>query len=356
MAKAVKREIDPKVQQAIAELNKKYNGSLVVMGISGTDTANWTFLPSGSLGLDIAVGAGIPEGAPIVIQGKESIGKTMIALMIAAEAQKQGHNIAIIDAEQALNPAFARKIGLFIPEEGEEYPEGHGMVILHQPQVEAEKTLNLVDDLIESGIFKYIIIDSVPALVPKAELEGEFQDQQMSLQARLMAKAMRKYVYSGNLRKSLTTLLIINQLGDKIGAYVPTTEAKGGKALRFASIVTMEGSISKRHEVMVEGKKVQIGHVLSIKIAKNKVGVPYRTAEISIYYDQGIDRLEEVVSIGILLKVIEVSGSWFKLTHPETGEVLVDKVQGRDKLKAALVEKPEVVNELIEIIRARIYE
>lgn len=348
-----KEKVD--LTKILADINKKYGNSVVIMGAAGRNT-EWLFSPSGSLGLDIAIGAGIPVGAPIIIQGKEGIGKSTLAWMICAEVQKRGGNIAIIDAEQAISLDHARNVGLVIPEEGEEYPEGYGFVALHQPQVEAEKTLDLVDDLIKTNLFAYVVIDSVPALVPKAEIDGGFQDMQMSLQARLMAKAMRKLVYTGELKKAKTSLLIINQVGDKIGGYAGMTEAKAGRALRFASIVTLEVNVARNLDIMVDGVKQRIGHVIGAKVVKNKVGAPYRTAEITLYYERGVDRLEEAVTIGALLKIVEVAGSWYKWVDPETGEVYIDKVQGKDKFKLAFLDKPELFDQLVELIKTKMYD
>ncbi len=219
------------IKQVEAEYGK---GAIFLLGKK--QATEWEFRSTGSIGLDIACGGGIPKGAPIVIHGAEGVGKSSIACMICAEAQKNGEEIFIVEPEQAFNPNWARKLGMYIPQnEFDKYPEGYGGVWFHQPCSPAEDTLDFIEFLVDTKKYGIIVLDSIPALVTKAEIDGGFADRQVGEQARLVAKAMRKLVWTGKLRNSGTSLICINQIRDKIGTIFGGTESTGWQSIKICS-------------------------------------------------------------------------------------------------------------------------
>lgn len=315
------------LEQALKQIEKQFGkGSIMKLG-EQTDRRIST-VPSGSLALDTALGVGgYPRGRIIEIYGPESSGKTTVALHAIAEVQKKGGQAAFIDAEHALDPDYAQKLGVNIDE-----------LLLSQPDT-GEQALEIAEALVRSGAVDIVVVDSVAALVPKAEIEGEMGDSHMGLQARLMSQALRKL--SGAINKSNTIAIFINQVREKIGVMFGNPETTpGGRALKFYSTVRLE---VRRAEAIKQGNDI-VGNRTKIKIVKNKVAPPFRTAEVDIMYGEGISQEGEIVDIGAELDIIEKSGSWYSYNGERVG-------QGRENAKQFLKENPDIRAEVQQQIR-----
>lgn len=315
------------LEQALKQIEKQFGkGSIMKLG-EKSDRVIATS-PSGSLALDAALGiGGYPKGRIIEIYGPESSGKTTVALHAIAEVQANGGQAAFIDAEHALDPVYASKLGVNIDE-----------LLLSQPDT-GEQALEIADALVRSGAVDILVIDSVAALVPKAEIEGEMGDSHMGLQARLMSQALRKL--SGAINKSKTIAIFINQVREKIGVMFGNPETTtGGRALKFYSSVRLE---VRRSETLKQGTEM-VGNKTKIKVVKNKVAPPFRTAEVDIMYGEGISKEGEIVDIGSELDIIQKSGSWYSYNGERIG-------QGRENAKLFLKENPELRSEIQQKIR-----
>lgn len=314
------KDRDKAVELAIKQIKKDFGeGSIMKLGES--THMNIEVIPTGSLNLDLALGlGGVPRGRVVEVYGAESSGKTTIALHIIAEAQKMGGTAAFIDAEHALDPVYAKNLGVNIDE-----------LLISQPD-NGEQALEIADVLVRSNAIDVIVVDSVAALVPKAEIEGEMSDQQMGLQARLMSKALRKL--TGNLSKSKTMMLFINQIRDKIGGFGfgPQTTTTGGRALKFYASVRME---VKRVGSVKQGDDM-IGNETVVKITKNKIAPPFREASFEIMYGKGISKVGEILDMALAQDVIAKSGSWFSFEDSRIG-------QGRENVKVKLEEDKELL-------------
>jgi recombination protein RecA len=280
-------------------------------------------IPTGSITMDLALGVGgYPKGRVVEIYGPESSGKTTLAIHAIAEVQKQGGIAAFIDAEHAFDQFYAQKLGVNVSE-----------LIISQPD-NGEQALEIADNLIRSGAVDLLIVDSVAALTPKAEIEGEMGDSQMGLQARLMSKALRKL--TGSINKAGTCCIFINQLRDKIGVMFGNPETTtGGNALKFYASVRVD---IRRAAQIKDGEDV-IGNRTKIKIVKNKVAPPFRKAEFDIMYGEGISKVGEIIDIGVEMNILKKSGSWFSYGETRLG-------QGRDAVKSLILDNPEMMEEL----------
>lgn len=315
------------LEMALKQIEKQFGkGSVMKLGEkSGLEISTSS---SGSLALDAALGiGGYPRGRIIEIYGPESSGKTTVALHAIAEIQKTGGQAAFIDAEHALDPVYAQKLGVNIDE-----------LLLSQPDT-GEQALEIAEALVRSGAIEILVIDSVAALVPKAEIEGEMGDSHMGLQARLMSQALRKL--SGVINKSNTIAIFINQVREKIGVMFGNPETTpGGRALKFYSSVRLE---VRRAEAIKQGTDI-MGNKTKIKVVKNKVAPPFRTAEVDIMYGEGISQEGEIVDIGSEFDIIQKSGSWYAYNEERIG-------QGRENVKQFLKENPTIKNEISLKIR-----
>jgi recombination protein RecA len=315
------------LEQALKQIEKQFGkGSIMKLG-EQTDRKIST-VSSGSLALDVALGVGgYPRGRIIEIYGPESSGKTTVALHAIAEVQAKGGQAAFIDAEHALDPIYAQKLGVNIDE-----------LLLSQPDT-GEQALEIAEALVRSGAVDIIVVDSVAALVPKAEIEGEMGDSHMGLQARLMSQALRKL--SGAINKSKTIAIFINQVREKIGVMFGNPETTpGGRALKFYSSVRLE---VRRAEAIKQGNDI-MGNKTKIKVVKNKVAPPFRTAEVDIMYGEGISKEGEIVDIAAEFDIIEKSGSWYAYNGERLG-------QGRENAKQFLKENLDVSLEIQQRIR-----
>ena len=328
---AVNNDKDKALELAIKQIQKDF-GEGSIMKLGENTKMNIGIIPTGSLNLDNALGiGGVPRGRIVEIYGAESSGKTTLTLHIIAEAQKAGGVAAFIDAEHALDPTYARALGVDVDE-----------LLISQPD-NGEQALEIADMLVRSGAIDIIVIDSVAALVPKAEIEGEMQDQQMGLQARLMSKALRKL--TGNLNKSDTTMIFINQIREKIGGFGfgPQTTTTGGRALKFYSSVRME---VKRIGSVKQGDQV-IGNETVVKITKNKVAPPFKEVAFDIMYGKGISRVGEILDLAIKNDIVAKSGAWFSYGDERLG-------QGRENVKTKLEEDKDLLAEIESKVRAKI--
>lgn len=313
---------------ALAQIDKNFGkGSVMRLGAKGA-SMDVEAVPTGSLGLDIALGiGGLPKGRVIEIYGPESSGKTTLTLHLAAEAQKQGGVCAFVDAEHAIDPAYAAKLGVNIED-----------LLISQPDT-GEQALEIADTLVRSGAVDVVIIDSVAALTPKAELEGDMGDSLPGLQARLMSQALRKL--TGSISKSNCMVVFINQIRMKIGVMFGNPETTtGGNALKFYSSVRLDirriGAIKDRDEV--------IGNHTRVKVVKNKVAPPFKQVEFDIMYGEGISKLGELIDLGVKAGVVEKSGAWFSYEGERLG-------QGRENSKNFLRENPKIANEIEIAVR-----
>ena len=290
-------------------------------------------IPTGILPLDVALGVGgLPRGRIVEVYGPESSGKTTVTLHMIAEAQKNGGIAAFIDAEHALDPVYAKKLGVNIDE-----------LLISQPDT-GEQALDIVDALVRSGAIDIIVVDSVAALVPKAEIDGDMGDQVVGMHARLMSRAMRKL--TGFISKSRTVAVFINQIREKVGVMFGSPETTtGGRALKFYSTVRLD--VRKTDKIM-QGQEM-IGNRTRIKVVKNKVAPPFRTAEFDIMYGEGVSRVGTVLDIATDFDIIEKSGSWYSYDGSRLG-------QGKENAKKALKEKPELAAEIEEKVREKLVE
>ncbi len=316
------------LDMALANIEKQFGkGSIMKLGTTGA-IVDTPVIPTGSLGLDIALGVGgIPKGRVIEIFGPESSGKTTLTLHIIAEAQKAGGVAAFIDAEHALDINYARKLGVNIDE-----------LLVSQPD-SGEQALEITDTLVRSGAIDIVVIDSVAALVPRAELEGDMGDAQMGAQARLMSQALRKL--TANISKTQTTVIFTNQIRMKIGVFFGNPETTtGGNALKFYASVRID---IRRVNNIKEGDAI-IGTRTKVKIVKNKVAPPFRESEFDIFYGEGVSRLGEIIDIGTEIKAIDKSGAWYTFNNERIG-------QGRDNTRLFLKEHAEICEKIEEKIR-----
>jgi len=320
------KEINPEklkaLQLTMEKLDKTYGkGSVMKLGDSPVEKVE--VIPTGSITLDMALGInGFPKGRVVEIYGPESSGKTTLAIHAIAEVQKQGGIAAFIDAEHAFDQFYAQKLGVDV-----------NNLIISQPD-NGEQALEIADNLIRSGAIDLIIVDSVAALTPKAEIEGEMSDSQMGLQARLMSKALRKL--TGSINKAGCCCIFINQLRDKIGVMFGNPETTtGGNALKFYSSIRVD---IRRASQIKEGEDV-IGNRVKVKVVKNKVAPPFRKAEFDIMYGEGISKVGEIIDLGVELNILKKSGSWFSYGETRLG-------QGRDAVKQIIQDNPELMEEL----------
>jgi recombination protein RecA len=315
------------LEAALAQI-EKLHGKGSIMRLGANERIEVEALSTGSLGLDIALGiGGLPRGRIIEIYGPESSGKTTLALQVVAEAQKKGGIGAFIDAEHALDPVYARKLGVKVED-----------LLISQPDA-GEQALEIADTLVRSGAVDVLVVDSVAALTPQAELEGEMGDLQPGMQARLMSKALRKL--TGSISKSKCMVIFINQIRMKIGVMFGNPETTtGGNALKFYSSVRIDirriGQIKERDEV--------VGNQTRVKVVKNKVAPPFKQVEFDIMYGEGISKTGELVDLGVRAGIIEKSGAWFSFNGERIG-------QGRENTKAFLKEHGKIANEIEKAIR-----
>ena len=315
------------LEMAMSQIEKQF-GKGSVMKLGEFKAMEIEAIPTGALSLDIALGiGGVPRGRIIEIYGPESSGKTTLALHVVAEAQKMGGEAAFIDAEHALDPVYAKKLGVDIDN-----------LIVSQPDT-GEQALEITESLVRSGALDVIVVDSVAALVPKAEIDGDMGDSHMGLQARLMSQALRKL--AGALNKSKTVLIFINQLREKIGVMFGNPETTtGGRALKFYASVRMD--IRKIENIKQDGEFK--GSRVRVKIVKNKVAPPFREAEFDIVYGEGISKAGNILDMAVNLDIIEKSGSWFSYNGDRIG-------QGRENVKKYLIDNPDILEEVEAKVR-----
>ncbi|MCH7694772.1 MAG: recombinase RecA [Proteobacteria bacterium] len=316
---------------ALSQIEKQFGKGSIMRMEDGAVIADIEVISTGSLGLDIVLGiGGLPRGRVVEIYGPESSGKTTLALHVAAEIQKVGGTAAFIDAEHALDPQYAEKLGVHIEE-----------LLISQPD-NGEQALEITDMLVRSSAVDLIIIDSVAALTPKAEIEGEMGDSHMGLQARLMSQALRKL--AGNIKRSNTLVIFINQIRIKIGVMFGNPETTtGGNALKFYASVRLDirriGAIKKGDEV--------VGNETRVKVVKNKVAPPFKEVIFDILYGEGISREGEIISLGVKYDIIEKTGAWYSYNKDRIG-------QGKDNVRNFLKEHPEIAQEIEAAVRAKI--
>lgn len=315
------------LEMAMGQIEKQF-GKGAIMKLGENTHLNIETISTGALGLDIALGVGgVPRGRIVEIYGPEASGKTTVALHVIAEAQKNGGEAAFIDAEHALDPVYAKNLGVDIEN-----------LIVAQPDT-GEQALEIAEALVRSGAIDVIVVDSVAALVPKAEIDGEMGDSHVGLQARLMSQALRKL--AGVVSKSKTTAIFINQLREKVGIMFGNPETTpGGRALKFYSSVRLD---VRRIETLKQGNEM-IGNRTRVKVVKNKVAPPFKEAEFDIIYGQGISKEGNILDVGVNLDIINKSGSWYSYKDQRIG-------QGRENVKQFLKENPEIAKEIEEKIR-----
>jgi recombination protein RecA len=322
-------ERDKALEAALAQIDKNFGkGSIMRMGEKGTMAIE--AVPTGALALDLALGVGgLPRGRVVEIYGPESSGKSTLAMHVVAEAQRNGGVCAYIDAEHAMDPVYAKAIGVDIDQ-----------LLISQPDT-GEQALEIADMLVRSGALDVVVIDSVAALTPRAEIEGEMGDTHVGLQARLMSQALRKL--TANLNKTKTIAVFINQLREKIGVMFGSPETTpGGRALKFYSSVRLD---IRRIEAIKDGAEV-VGSRTRVKVVKNKVAPPFRQAEFDIMYGQGISREGSLLDLAVDMGIAKKSGSWFTYEGEQLG-------QGRENAKVFLSEHPEIMMEISEKIRVQ---
>jgi len=317
------------LEAAVSQIERAF-GKGSVMRLGQREVVQAEVFSTGSINLDIALGiGGLPRGRVVEIYGPESSGKTTLALHAVAEAQKLGGTCAFIDAEHALDPIYAKKLGVDTEN-----------LLISQPDC-GEQALEIADTLVRSGAVDVLVIDSVAALVPKAELEGEMGDHHVGLQARLMSQALRKL--TGSVSKSNTTIIFINQIRIKIGVMFGSPETTtGGNALKFYSSIRLEirriGAIKDRDEV--------VGNQTRVKVVKNKLAPPFKMVEFDIMYGEGISKLGEILDLGVKEGIVEKSGSWFSYNSERIG-------QGRENAKTTFKENPDIANQIEALIRQK---
>ena len=316
---------------ALGQIEKQFGkGSVMRLGDS-TALRDMESISTGSLGLDIALGiGGLPKGRVVEIYGPESSGKTTLTLQVIAEIQKEGGTAAFVDAEHALDPSYAGKIGVNVDD-----------LLISQPDT-GEQALEITDMLVRSGALDIVVIDSVAALTPKAEIEGEMGDTHVGLQARLMSQALRKL--TANIKRSNCLVIFINQIRMKIGVMFGSPETtSGGNALKFYASVRLDirriGAIKKGDEVL--------GNETRVKVVKNKVAPPFRKAEFEILYGHGISREGEIIDLGVQEGIVEKSGSWYSYNGDRVG-------QGKENARDYLIENPDIATEIERQVRARL--
>ena len=317
-----------KALEAVFGVIEKQYGKGSIMKLGSASNVDIEAIPTGSLTLDLALGiGGVPKGRVIEIYGPESSGKTTVALHVVAEAQKMGGEAAFIDAEHALDPVYAKNLGVDVDN-----------LIVSQPDT-GEQALEIAEALVRSGAIDILVIDSVAALVPKAEIEGEMGDAHVGLLARLMSQALRKL--TGVAAKSGTAVIFINQLREKVGVMYGNPETTpGGRALKFFSSVRLD---VRRQEQIKEGGVV-VGNKTKVKVVKNKVAPPFKEAEFDIMYGKGISKEGNVLDVAVQLDIIKKSGAWFSYDGNRLG-------QGRDTVKQKMLEEPEFLAEVTEKVR-----
>lgn len=329
--KSAVKDTDAALDDAISQIEKKF-GKGSVMRLGDRTAVDVDVIPSGSLTLDKALGiGGYPKGRIIEIYGPESSGKTTLTLHAIAQAQKQGGKAAFIDAEHAIDPVYAKNLGVDIDE-----------LILSQPD-SGEQALEIAEMLVRSGVIDLIVIDSVAALVPQVELDGEMGDAAVGLQARLMSKALRKL--SGVMNKTNCSVIFINQLREKIGVMYGNPETTtGGRALKFYSSVRVE--IRRSEQIKQNGEIV--GNKANIKVVKNKVAPPFKTTQVDIIYGKGISRDGEILDLAVEGDIVEKSGAWYAYNGEKIG-------QGRENAKNFLLEHPAIFAEVEEKVKAQLF-
>jgi recombination protein RecA len=317
------------LKAALGQIEKQF-GKGAVMRLGDTDIQqNIEVIPTGSLGLDIALGiGGLPRGRVAEIYGPESSGKTTLTLQVIAEAQKLGGTAAFVDAEHALDPMYARKLGVNVDD-----------LLVSQPDT-GEQALEITDMLVRSGAVAIVVVDSVAALTPKAEIEGDMGDHHMGLQARLMSQALRKL--TANIKRSNTLVIFINQIRMKIGVMFGNPETTtGGNALKFYSSVRLDirriGAIKKGDEIL--------GNQTRVKVVKNKVAPPFKKCEFDILYDEGISKLGELIDLGVSEEIVDKAGSWYSYNKERIG-------QGRDNARQFLKDNPDIAQDIETRVRA----
>ncbi len=333
---AVSKDLDSKeknarlkaVELAVEQIERQFGqGSIMKLG-EGMKVAVET-IPTGSLSLDLALGGGIPKGRIIEIYGPESSGKTTLALHAVAEVQKQGGLAAFIDAEHAVDPEYAAKIGVNLDD-----------LLISQPDT-GEQALEICETLVRSSAVDIVVVDSVAALVPRAEIEGDMGDSHMGLQARLMSQALRKL--TGVIAKSKTTVIFINQLRMKIGVMFGNPETtSGGNALKYYASVRLD---IRRTEALKDGDNI-IGNHVKVKVVKNKIAAPFKIAEFDIMYNEGISTAGDIIDLAVKEGLINKAGAWYSYKEEKIG-------QGREAAKQFLKDHPKVIQELDKTIRAK---
>ena len=319
------------LNEALKQIEKQY-GKGSIMKLGDRTNVDVDVISSGSISIDYCLGVGgFPKGRIIEIYGPESSGKTTLALQAIAECQKSGGRAAFIDAEHAIDPKYAKALGVSIDD-----------LILSQPD-SGEQALEITEVLVKSGAIDLIVIDSVAALVPQAELDGEMGDQNVGLHARLMSKAMRKL--AGAMSTHNCCAIFINQLREKVGVMFGNPETTtGGRALKFYSSIRVE---VRKSEAIKTGTEI-IGNKVNIKVAKNKVAAPFKTATVEIYYGEGISHLSEVIQLGVDLDIIEKSGDWFSYKGEKIG-------QGKEAVRNYLKNNPEIDKEITAAIKEKLF-
>lgn len=320
------------LSEALKQIEKQYGkGSIMKLGEHANVDVD--AISTGSLAIDYALGCGgLPRGRIIEIYGPESSGKTTLALQCIAECQKNGGKAAFIDAEHAIDPRYAKALGVDVDE-----------LILSQPD-SGEQALEITEVLIKSGAIDLIVVDSVAALVPQAELDGEMGDSNIGLHARLMSKAMRKL--AGAMNANNCTTIFINQLREKVGIMFGNPEVTtGGRALKFYSSIRLE---VRKSEAIKDGTEI-VGNKVNVKVAKNKVAPPFKTCQVEIYYGEGISHVSEIISMGVDMGIIEKSGSWFSYNGEKIG-------QGSEAVRNFLIANPDIDAKITEQIKSQMFK
>ena len=321
---------DKALKMALDKIEKDF-GKGSIMRLGDKTSVNVDFIPTGAMALDLALGiGGVPRGRIIEIYGPEASGKTTLAQHIVAECQKKGGIAAYIDAEHALDPEYAKNLGVDVDS-----------LLISQPDT-GEQALDIAEELVRSGAIDVVVVDSVAALVPKAEIEGAMDEQQMGLQARLLSKGLRKL--TGIVSKTNTTVIFINQLRQKIGVMYGNPETTtGGNALKYYASVRLD--IRRIETLKKDGE--EFGNRVKVKVAKNKVAPPFRIAEFDIIYGKGISKIGNILDVAVNFDIVKKAGAWFSYNDEKLG-------QGRDKTKEVLEQNPEMLKEIEEKIREKL--